>query len=370
MRMHSQISLGRVLEAGLWTRWQTRRTGRGGGRLGSGSRGSGTGTQRSLLIGLVIALVVGVLPGGAVLAGAPVPGGMRVVVSVPPLKGLVEPLLPAGSVIEVLIPPGVSEHGYEIPPSKVASLATADLVVIVGLGLEPQVEKFLAERVRGPGAGEDRRERSVVVFGDVVGLKSEEHEHEHEHAAGEDGCGEHHHHGVDPHLWLDPVMVQKLVPALAADVRTRLEPGSAERARLDAAERDLLERVGAVHAEYLAALAKTERSTIVVGHDAWGRLGARYEFTTVAIAGLTASEPTPAAMQRAIGAVREHGVPVIFLEPQLNRAAGTRIASATGTPVRMLDPLGDGDWFGLMRANLVELKLALGAAAVVVPSAK
>src|SRR5262245_43348822 len=68
---------------------------------------------------------------------------IRAVVSIAPLKGIVEPLLPPGSSVIVLVPVGVSEHDYEIPAAKLASLTKADLVVSVGLGLDSAVERFL-----------------------------------------------------------------------------------------------------------------------------------------------------------------------------------------------------------------------------------
>ncbi len=282
--------------------------------------------------------------------------GPRAIVSLPPLISLVQPLIDAAAggdkprPVTSLIPVGRSEHGYEIPPARLAELLEADLVVLIGLGLEPQVERFLAERA-------PTGVRRVVRLADVAGIDHGAADHDHEH--GPDG--ECLHHGADPHLWLDPVLVERLVGSLeeALIASGRVDDGAAARVR--AAGTALRERIRAVHERYALACGAFPSKLIVVGHDAWGRLAARYGLQTVAIAGLNATEPTPAALERARKAVEEHRLSAIFVEPQLSDRAGRRIASLTGVEVRRLDPLGSGDWFAMMESNLSELERVLGA---------
>ena len=283
---------------------------------------------------------------------------VRVVVSIPPLKGLVEPLLKdagiaiSGTGVDVLIPPGVSEHGYEIPPSKLAGLNRADLVVMIGLGLEPQVDKMLKDR---PRAG-----RRVVIAGDVLGLKPDEHGHAHEHAPGEkcDGCA---HGPIDPHVWLDPLQTQKIVSAVAEQVRAIVGKDAEASRRVWLAEESLLAQIKSTHERYQRVLSTAKTRSVVVGHDAWRQLGSRYQLDTVPIKGLTASEPTPESMSAATKAIREHGARAVCIEPQLSKAAGERIAQAAGVQLLTLDPLGSGDWFGMMESNLRVLAQATGA---------
>ncbi len=53
-------------------------------------------------------------------------GSLDVVVTVPPLKGLVQPLLPEGSSVTVLMKPGRSEHGYELSPDDIVRVKQTD----------------------------------------------------------------------------------------------------------------------------------------------------------------------------------------------------------------------------------------------------
>jgi zinc transport system substrate-binding protein len=146
---------------------------------------------------------------------------------------------------------------------------------------------------------------------------------------------------------------------VTAAVAESVKADPPRRARVEAAGEALRKRVLGVHEAYTAASEALKGKTIVVGHDAWRRLAERYGFETVAIAGLSGGEPTPGALRRAAEVVRENGLRVVFVEPQLGERAGRRIAEATGAEVRPLDPLGDGDWFKMMESNLAELKRAL-----------
>lgn len=289
------------------------------------------------------ALAAASLWGGPVALAEP-PRVVRAVVSVPPLKGIVAAALPPGAKVESLIPPGASEHGYEIPPRKLATLATADVVVTVGLGVEPQVDKYLREH---PRAG-----RVEIRFADVAGLAATDHGHDHEHEGHGEACE--HTHGVDPHLWLDCEQVTKLAAAVHAKAA---EAGMAgDKAALDAFNA----KATKVDESYRAMVAQAERRSMVVAHDAWGHLTRRYGLTFVPITGLQAGEATPAAIESAVKAARDLGATAVAVEPQLSQRVARRVAKAANLRVLTLDPLGSGDWFELMERNLTTLREALG----------
>ena len=300
--------------------------------------------RRNFIRGSIAAMAAACLWGGAVAWAEP-PRPVKAVVSVPPLKGIVAAALPAGSTVESLIPPGASEHGYEIPPRMMAKLAAADVVVTVGLGVEPQVDKYLREH---PRAG-----RVEVRFAQVAGMAEpgHDHDHDHDHAHGE-ACE--HSHEVDPHLWLDCEQVSKLAAAVHAKAQ---EAGfGGDKATLEAFNA----KVAGVDEAYRAMVTQAERRTMVVAHDAWGHLTRRYGLTFVPIAGLQAGEPTPAAIEAAVKASRELGATAVAVEPQLSPRVARRVAKAANLQVLTLDPLGSGDWFALMEHNLATLREALG----------
>lgn len=283
--------------------------------------------------------------------------GIKVVVTVAPLKGIVEPLLPGGSELTVLMQPGRSEHGYEFSPRELSQLASADVVVYVGLNLEPRVAEVL-------NSSPDPKRR-VVCFGEVAGLQrpgeavpNTDHAHDHEH-------GETCDHGpVDQHLWLDPVLVKQLIPAVADAVRAKMsEQGvvEAELAAIREAESKLTQEVDAVDHEWREGIAKLGEVSIVTHHNAFGRPAERYGFKVAAvIRTMEGREPTPADIASVVSEIKSQRVRAIFVEPQFNAKTAERIAKSAKVKLGRLDPLGDGDWFGLMRTNLTSIRESLG----------
>ena len=278
------------------------------------------------------------------------PASIRLVVSIPPLAGLLRPLLPEGATLHTLVEPGRSPHGYEPAPSDIARLGQADLVVLVGMGVESALPISA------------RPEAEVLVMAEAFGLASrdaDDHadhaDHDHAHSTGE----------ADPHLWLDPVLVERFVPLLADHLRSVMQQAGADAAALDALrsrEADLLARVRALDADFRERLLPFAGTAIITHHPAWSRLASRYDLEIAAIIQpVEGAEPTPGHIADILAAAREHRVRGVFTEPQLDTRIAERIASRIEAPLGTLDPLGRGDWEAMMQANLDELVRVLTA---------
>jgi ABC-type Zn uptake system ZnuABC Zn-binding protein ZnuA len=272
---------------------------------------------------------------------------LHAVVTIAPLKGMVEPLLPPGSTIRVLMPPGRSEHGYEFTPADMAELARADLVVFVGLGLEPQIQDFVTSHASP--------KRIDISLAEALGLHTtheagdESHDHE--------NCD---HGPVDPHVWLDPDLVAKATPKLTDAAREAVQASDrgtpAERqAATDAIVKHFLQqsaRIAKLQDDLSTTLAPFKGAKIVTHHAAFGRFAERYGLVVAeVIKGTEGAEPTPGRIAAIVEAVKAEQVKAIFIEPQFNATAAERIARAAGVKLGKLDPLGDGDWFAMMQAN-------------------
>jgi zinc transport system substrate-binding protein len=298
----------------------------------------------------VVALLMAACADRSEAARVGAAGPLRVLVTIPPLCGLAKAVAPEGAEVRSLLPPGRSEHGYEFSPSDVAALGRADVVVYVGLGLEPRVEAFLADH---PSV-----RRQVVCFGDVAGLAQPGGGHGAElHTGGEHD--EHDHGPIDPHLWLDASLVTKLVPAVETAMVAAMESAGASAAEREAVRTRaarLVERVRGADERWRAAVAPLAGRAIVTHHAAWGRLAGRYGLTVAAvIRPIETQEPTPGQIAAAVEAIRTQGVKGVFVEPQFSAAAAERIAAGAGVTVGTLDPIGSEDWFALMDRNVAEL---------------
>jgi ABC-type Zn uptake system ZnuABC Zn-binding protein ZnuA len=111
--------------------------------------------------------------------------------------------------------------------------------------------------------------------------------------------------------------------------------------------------VNAVHDEHVRALTPLAGRAIVTHHDAFGRLAKRYGLVVAAsIKNTHAGEATPERIAEAVRAIKARDAKAVFFEPQFDKSVAERIATTAGVKLGMLDPLGDGDWFAMMRSNL------------------
>lgn len=311
-------------------------------------------TRRSFQSGFLFATLVGVLAIG--LTGCDRGRGdgserdlnapLRVVVSIPPLQGLVAELLPDDAQLTVLIPPGNSPHGFVPVPSSSIAVKQADLIVLVGMGLEGPTQRMIDRHAAG----------RVVSFARTVGEDHASADHDHELCA---VTG--HEHATDPHLWLDAALVERLIVVVAAEL--------GELGVVDASERAaaLIERVRDADAQAQHRLGPVEGARMITQHDAWRRFAPRYGLEVLSsVVPSGVGEPTPGDMSRAHEAVRlartASDAPIgIFTEPQLDPRPAERLARVLNLPLGTLDPLGDGDWFALLERNTQALLATLGA---------
>jgi zinc transport system substrate-binding protein len=301
---------------------------------------------------LLVGLLVGAGCGGGGGAGDRTASGtsrVRVVAAFYPLYEAAQRV--GGDRVDVvnLTPAGTEPHDLELTPRQVDDIEGADLVLYLGGGFQPGVEE-VARRSQGD---------AVDALEELSLLPGRPNEEE----AGSKGHGE---AGMDPHVWLDPVLlggvVGKIIAALSA-----IDPGGKDAYVANAAayrgELALLDQ------EFSHRLTGCARRVIVTSHAAFGYLAKRYGLTQEAIAGLSPeSEPDPARLAELTDLVQATGATTVFTETlvspkvaeTLAREAG--VTTATLNPIEGLTPqeLKAGETYGsVMRDNLEALAGAL-----------
>lgn len=249
-----------------------------------------------------------------------------------------------------LTTPGVDAHGLELSPSQIASLASADLVVHLS-GFQPAVD----EAIEVSGA------TNVLDVADVLDLLEiggSDHDHGHDEHA--DDHGHDHDHGdLDPHFWMDPMLLADVADAIAAELGGGDLLRGAEAMRAGMSELDT---------SFSAALAQCERREFITSHAAFGYLAKAYDLTEIGINGITPnSEASPARIAEVHDLAREHGITTIFFETLTSDAVAKSIAGDLGLVTAVLDPLEGvsdqspgGDYAAIMEANRDALRTANG----------
>jgi len=245
---------------------------------------------------------------------------LTAVVSILPQAYFLERVGGEGLAVEVLVGPGQSPHTYEPTPKQMASLGSADLYVRIGIPFEEALARKVASLAP-----------NLMVVEGWQGIELQpmaEADHGHP-------VGDHDHGRLDPHFWLDPLLV-KVHAATVCEALCRLDPQRAPefRANLAALQADL----DALHARLQARLAAVAGRTMYVFHPAYGYLAHRYGLEQVAVQ-VEGKEPSARQTAELVERARAAGVSALFVQPQFSSRAAEVIAEAVGAELVPLDPL-------------------------------
>ena len=277
-------------------------------------------------------------------------GKPRVAVSIFPIYDLTRRIAGDRFDVNLVLPPGKSEHGYEPTPKEIMRLEGSKLGIAVGHDMDGWVEKFMG------GAKVFRIAEKVPTMPIDVEPIGEDEAHEHGHddhddhdkAAGSAAPAPpkaepepDHDHKVgapDPHVWLDPDRMLVAVDEIAAQLVAIDPAGKDAIAKNAAAVKDSLKKLDAA----IAARAKTwTKRTIVTFHGSMAYYAKRYGLRIAAVVEpLAGREPTPTYIREVQAAIKRGGAAALFTEPQLDRAPGEMIAKEAGIPLGELDPVG------------------------------
>lgn len=297
--------------------------------------------SRRLAAALVALLVVTAACGNT--SGSPTAStsGYRVMATTSVFADLARLALGDSVQIDSIVPAGIDVHTFEPSPSDAAKIATADLIIMNGLGLDEWVLSLIEAAHKNStdllrlGEGLDVSDGWVYLTPAESGTPR----------------------AYDPHVWLDPngaaLYVQRIAdrvvqdhPEFSTRVRSASATGVAALQGLDAEVRATFN-----------AIPEANRK-IVTFHDAFGYYARAYNITIVGVAiASPGQDPSAREIAALIDAIRASGVTTVFSEVQFPSKVLTSIAAETGATVLAdlySDALGaaPGDtYLGAMRAN-------------------
>ncbi|GGE76258.1 metal ABC transporter substrate-binding protein [Priestia taiwanensis] len=286
-----------------------------------------------------------------------------------PLEDLTNKI--GGDFVEVksVYPPGADSHTYEPTQKTMVDIAKSDLFIYNGAGMEG-----FADKVTDILKNEDTK---VIVASDGVDLlKSSDHHHGHEH--GEEGHDhnhgkeeekeEHNHdHGdVDPHLWFDPVAMQKVAENIKNGLVAAM-PSQEE--TFNKNYEDVLAKLQKLDADYKAMVDSAAHKEILVSHAAYGYYEKRYGIKQIPITGISASqEPSQKQLTEIVQLAKEHQLDTILFETLATPKVAEVVKKEIGADSLTLnhiatileeDKKNNKDYFSLMYENLEILKKAM-----------
>ncbi len=269
----------------------------------------------------------------------------EVTVSILPQKFFVEKIAGDKIDVNVMVKPGASPASYEPKTSQMKKLSNSLAYFSIGVPFEKSwLEKF-----------EDANKKMLVVD-TTKGIKKQEmeahehhdeekhdeedshkdHDHEKEMHEDEDHAG-HDHTGLDPHVWLDPILVKKQ----AENILNAL-------IKVDVQNKDFYTKNYQSFVKELDELDKKLESIIepykhkafMVFHPSWGYFAKRYHLEQISIE-IQGKEPKPSQLIELVEEAKKHDIKIVFVAPQFSQKGAKTISKSINGNVAVINPLSE-----------------------------
>jgi manganese/iron transport system substrate-binding protein len=229
-------------------------------------------------------------------------GKVRVATTISTLNSFVQGVGGDRVTVSSIVPIGASPETYEPTPQDVGTIASAQILVENGAGLEEWLQKLLTN-----AGSKDLR---VVVCTEGLPVKN-----------------------LNPHVWMDPQMakqyVLKIRDALVATDPTHADEYNANATAYNAKLDDLTKSIQA----RINTIPPAQRYMIVF-HNAWQYYNDRFGITTLGFVERNpGQEPNPQQIASLIDLARAHGVRAVFSEPEYSPKILQSIAQGAGVKV-------------------------------------
>ncbi|WP_271853233.1 metal ABC transporter solute-binding protein, Zn/Mn family [Planococcus maritimus] len=288
--------------------------------------------------------------------------------------------------VQSIYPAGSNLHTFEPTQQDMVELAEADFLFYIGLGLEGFVDSaedtLSSEDVQLVATSnaisdeeldngqlheheDDHTEESQDSHSDEGHTDEESHDHADENES-EDGHEGHDHGSTDPHVWISPVLSQKL----AESIKDSLIEGDSDGAEVyEQNYTKLIAELQQLDESYKELANASEDKTFFVSHAAFGYIADTYGLEQVPVAGLNSEdEPTQQELTAVVDLAREKNIEYIAFEQNVSSKLTTVIQNEVGAEAVELHNLSvltpeneenEETYFTLMEKNLETLRMML-----------
>lgn len=246
-----------------------------------------------------------------------------VTVSIIPQKYFVEQIAKDLVKVNVMVGIGASPHTYEPKPAQMKMLSSSDAYFSIGDGFEKAwLPKFKSSNPK------------MLMVDSIKGVEKiamGEHHHEGE-KGGHDGKEE-----LDPHVWLDPILV-KIQAKNILDALCTLYP-----LHVKAFEENyyaFINSIDVLDATINDTLKEVKNRSFIVFHPSFGYFASRYHLEQIPVE-VSGKEVKPNELATIIKEAKEEGAKVVFVSPQFSQKSAQIIAKEIGGKILTIDPLSE-----------------------------
>jgi zinc transport system substrate-binding protein len=269
---------------------------------------------------------------------------LKIVTSIFPLMEFARAVAAEQGDVSLLLPPGAGVHTWQPRASDIMRLASADLFIYIGAGLEPWISDLLRSVPSG--------RLETLAAADVLPLEKEN----------ADSRG-----AADPHIWLD-FELDRMIVSRIAEILSEMDPSHAAFYRSGAVRYN--EKLNQLDEKFSQSLSQCSHKTILLGgHAAFGYLARRFHLQQVSLYGLSPdAEPSPSRLMETVEWAKQHNIKAVYMEANASAKMAKILAGEIHADLLVLNPganLNKGEWASgltfieIMEENLKNLKRGL-----------
>ena len=256
--------------------------------------------------------------------------GDTIIVSIAPLKYIVEKITCGDFNVEVLLPEGASPETYSPTPRQIANVENSAFLFTTGLmdfenELVSKVDKSLIDR-----------SNKIVSLSKGITLLSGTCSHSHEE-------GHSHSHGIDPHVWTSPEQLK----VIALNTYNAISYEYPDSVKYAVAYRQLDKEIETLSEWVKTTLKASGVERFIIYHPALAYYAHDYGLEQIAVEN-EGKEPSAVHMKGIIDEAREAGITSVMYQKEFPRSVVEPIARELNAVIIEVNPLSE-DIFSELR---------------------
>ena len=244
--------------------------------------------------------------------GTPTQPEADIIVSIEPLKYIVEEITEGDFRVDVLVPQGTSPETFDPAPRQIMALDKAQMVFAVGL---IDFEQALLKRVG----------QNITNLSDGVELMAGACSHAHE---------GHHHHGIDPHIWTSP----RELKIMAYNTHKRIMQQYPDSVKYTKAYEALVLELDSLDRECELKISTSDTKAFAIYHPALTYYARAYNIEQIAIEA-DGKEPSAKHIANIIDKAHDKAIRTLLYQVEYPRSVVDVVAKDMGIEPKEINPL-------------------------------
>ncbi|MBT0742412.1 metal ABC transporter solute-binding protein, Zn/Mn family [Campylobacter lari] len=218
--------------------------------------------------------------------------------------------------INIVIPPNANEHTFEFKPSGILKLEKSDIYFTANLEFEKIWILKLKDNLKNT--------KIISTQNGIDFIPLQEHTHE-----------GHHHHGDDPHTWLDPLLAKTHAKNITLAL---IEQYPQNKAFYEQNLENFLKEMDALNLQIQALFKNAKNKHFLVYHPSWGYFAKRYHLSQIPVE-IEGKEPKPKDLAKLAKLIQKEQIKAIFVPKGANNNTIKAMASNYNLKIIELDHL-------------------------------